>query len=114
MLGTGRTTGTAGQKRCELIHCKLTPCSGACQKIQEKSCRVEGFDQASYPRQHKELKDLIQILQFLVYSGILARAAEEGCHLCARTRAADTLKRRRGERGEDYYRQVEATNPGHE
>ena len=71
ILCTGRTAGSAGRRNCEFIHCKQTPHSGACQKIQEWSCKVEGFDPASHLRQHKELKDLIQILQFLGYAGLL-------------------------------------------
>ena len=58
MLCAGRITGPAGHRRCEFIRCKRTPHSGACLKLQEWSCRVEGFDPASFPRKHKELKDL--------------------------------------------------------
>ena len=62
MLCRARTTGPAGRRRWKFIHCKQTPHSEASQKIQECSCRVEGFDPGSYPRQHKELKDLIQLV----------------------------------------------------
>ena len=46
MLCTG-STGPTGRRHCYFIHCKRTPHSGACQEIQEWSCRVERFNPAS-------------------------------------------------------------------
>ena len=119
MLRTGRITGSAGHRSCksiDFIHCKRTlrvyslqPCPTALETAREEwltagvelaaaagfmssafRCRVMGPHGRGQPRRVTVAEAELQ-----------GKAAiSDAC-----TRAADTLKRRRDERGEDYHRQ---------